>query len=65
MLLDMDGQPRRGPKDVGADEFSDGAMGLELLKIETASIPVQEAIALRAEDVGHLHGRSRHGCLLR
>jgi hypothetical protein len=43
----------------------DGAMGLELLKIETASIPVQEAIALRAEDVGHLHGRSRHGCLLR
>ena len=43
----------------------DGAMSLELLKIETASIPIQEAISLRAEDVGHLHGGSRHGCFLR
>ena len=36
----------------------DGPKGLELLIIETASIPVQEATTLRAEEVGHLHGRS-------
>jgi len=38
----------------------DGPEGFELLIVETASIPVQEAIALRAEDVGHLHGGPVH-----
>jgi hypothetical protein len=37
-----------------------GAKGLELLKVKAPSIPIQEAVALRAEDVGHLHGGSGH-----
>jgi hypothetical protein len=44
---------------------ADGSEGLELLKVEAGSIPVQEAIALRAEDVGHLHGGPRHSVFLR
>ena len=43
----------------------DGTMSLELLKVVTGSIPVQEAISLRAEDISHLHGGSCHGCFLR
>ena len=39
-----------------------GAKGLELLKVEAPSIPIQEAVALRAEDVGHLHGGPAHFC---
>ena len=31
-----------------------GTKGFELLKVEARSIPLQEAIALHAEDVGHL-----------
>jgi hypothetical protein len=42
-----------------------GAKGLELLKVKAPSIPIQEAVALRAEDVGHLHGGPAHFCLLR
>jgi hypothetical protein len=37
-----------------------GAKGLELLKVKAPSIPIQEAVALRAEDVGHLHGGPGH-----
>ncbi len=40
----------------------DGPESLELLKIETFFVPVQEAVALRAEDVGHLHGGPAHFC---
>jgi hypothetical protein len=42
-----------------------GAKGLELLKVKAPSIPIQEAVALSAEDVGHLHGGPAHFCLLR
>jgi hypothetical protein len=38
------------------------AESLELLKIEILLVPVQEAVPLRAEDVGHLHGGSAHFC---
>jgi len=34
------------------------AEGFELLEIEARSIPVEEALALNAEDVGHLHRRA-------
>src|SRR5687768_8877772 len=36
---------------------------LELLKVETLLVPVQEAVTLRAEDVGHLHDGTAHFCL--
>ena len=39
-----------------------GPESFELLKAETRLVPVQEAIALRAEDVGHLHGGPGHSC---
>src|SRR5271155_1778681 len=42
-----------------------GAKGLELLKVKAPSIPIQEAVALRAEDVGHLDGGPAHFCLWR
>ena len=42
-----------------------GAKGLELLKVKASSIPIQETVALLAEDVGHLHGGPAHFCLLR
>ena len=42
-----------------------GPKGLELLKVEAPLIPIQETIALRAEDVGHLHGGPAHFCLVR
>jgi hypothetical protein len=42
-----------------------GAKDLELLKIEARSIAVEEALALHAEDVGHLHGGPSHGFFLR
>jgi hypothetical protein len=42
-----------------------GTEGFELLEIEARSIPVEEALALNAEDVGHLHGGSSHGIFLR
>ena len=35
---------------------------LELLKVEALVVPVQEAVALRAENVGHLHGGAAHFC---
>jgi hypothetical protein len=37
-----------------------GAEGFELLEIEARSIPVEEVLALNAEDVGHLHDGSSH-----
>ena len=37
-----------------------GTKGFELLKVEARSIPLQEAIALHVEDVGHLEGGPSH-----
>src|SRR5690348_1518735 len=37
-----------------------GPESLELLKVETLLVPVQEAAALRAENVGHLYGGPVH-----
>jgi hypothetical protein len=42
-----------------------GPKGFELLKVEARSIPVQEAIAVRAQDVGHLEGGPSHSLFLR
>src|SRR5208337_1880381 len=42
-----------------------GTKGFELLKAKARSIPIQEAIALRAKDVGHLEGGPTHSCLFR
>ena len=42
-----------------------GAEGFELLEIEARSIPVEEALTLNAEDIGHLHGGPSHGFFLR
>jgi hypothetical protein len=42
-----------------------GSESLELLKIETLLVPVQEAVALRAKDIGHLHDGPAHFCLVR
>jgi hypothetical protein len=42
-----------------------GAEGLALLEIEARSIPVEEVLALNAEDIGHLHGGPSHGFFLR
>ena len=42
----------------------DGAEGLELLVVKTRFVSVQKAAALRAENIGHLHGRPAH-CGLR
>jgi hypothetical protein len=37
-----------------------GSEGLELLEIETRSIPVEKTLALSAEDIRHLHGGPVH-----
>src|SRR2546422_1819791 len=37
-----------------------GTKGFELLKAKAGSIPVQEAIAVRAKNVGHLEGGPSH-----
>src|SRR5215469_7396210 len=42
-----------------------GAEGLDLLIVETRFVPFKKATALRAEDVGHLHGWPTHPCSLR
>ena len=42
-----------------------GSESLELLKIEALLVPIQEAVALRAKDIGHLHGGPAHFCLVR
>jgi len=39
-----------------------GPKGLELLKVQAPLIPIQETVALRAEDIGHLHGGTAHFC---
>jgi len=44
----------------GGTAVQQGAEGLELLEIEARSIPVEEALTLNAEDVGHLHGGPSH-----
>src|SRR5690242_9210501 len=45
---------RRGPA------VADGAERFRLLIAEAGAVTVQKTIALRAEDVGHLHGRPGH-----
>ena len=52
------------PKCRGA-AVADGPKSFELLKTETGSVPVQKAIALRVEDIGHLHGGFGHNLFLR
>jgi len=43
----------------------DGAHHLQLLEADCASMTVDEVVALRAKDIGHLHGGPRHGfCFL-
>ncbi len=42
-----------------------GPKSFEVLKAEALVIPVQKAVALCAEDVGHLHGGATHFCLVR
>jgi len=37
-----------------------GAHDLELLETKPAAVAIEERVALRAEDVGHLHGGPRH-----
>jgi hypothetical protein len=37
-----------------------GTKRFELLKAKAGSIPIQEAIALHAKDVGHLEGGPSH-----
>ena len=37
-----------------------GPKGFELLEVKAGSTPIQEAIALRAKDVGHLEGGELH-----
>jgi hypothetical protein len=44
----------------GSTTALNGSIGFELLKIEAPLIPVQEVAALRAENVGHLHGGADH-----
>src|SRR6267154_6388962 len=39
---------------------SDGTQHFELLVIQPVLVPVHEWIALRANNVGHLHGRPAH-----
>jgi hypothetical protein len=49
----------------GGAAVQQGAEGFELLEIEARSIPVEEALALNAEDIGHLHGGPSHFLCLR
>src|ERR1019366_8563366 len=42
-----------------------GTKGFELLKVKARSIPIQETIALCAEDVGHLKGGPSHSSFFR
>ena len=47
------------------DASSEAVNLCTLLKIKGGSIAIQEVVALRAEDVGHLEGRPRHFYFLR
>src|SRR5262245_3651607 len=55
--------------DVAAQRCSTAALNgpkrLELLKVDATLVPVEEAVALCAEDVGHLHDGPAHFCLVR
>ena len=42
-----------------------GTKRFELLKVKARSIPIQEAIAVRAENVGHLEGGPSHSLSFR
>jgi len=57
-LVDMPAQSLRAAT-------HNGAHHLHLLKTDSASMAVDEVVALRAKDVGHLHGGPGHGfCFL-
>jgi hypothetical protein len=43
----------------------DGTQDLQLLKAEARSISVEKAVALCANEIGHLQGGPAHFCLLR
>jgi len=43
----------------------EGAHDLELPETELAAVTIEERIALRAEDVGHLHGGPVHSFFFR
>jgi len=42
-----------------------GPKGFELLKVKARPIPIQEAITMRAQNVGHLEGGPSHSCFFR
>src|SRR5260370_19638090 len=42
-----------------------GTKGFELLEVKAGPIPVQEAIAVRTEDIGHLDGGPSHSLFFR
>ena len=43
----------------------DGTHHLQLLETNSVSVTLDEVAALRAKDIGHLHGGPRHGfCFL-
>ncbi len=51
------------PAEGGSATALNGTKGFELLIIKARSIPIQEAIALHPENVGHLEGGPSHRCL--
>src|SRR5262252_2924178 len=53
------------PAEGGSAAALNGTKGLELLKVKARSIPIQEAIAVHAQNVGHLEGGPSHGFFLR
>ena len=42
-----------------------GTKGFELLEAKARSTPIQETIAVRAQNVGHLEGGPSHSCFFR
>jgi hypothetical protein len=59
------GQASTWPPSAGRAAALNRPKRLELLKVEAPVIPVQEATALCAKDVGHLHGGPAHFSLVR
>ena len=53
------------PAEGGSAATLNGTKGLELLKVKARSIPLQEAIALHAQNVGHLEGGPSHSLSFR
>src|SRR6266403_1662301 len=53
-------QPTLARLDLALGAALNGTKRFELLEVKAGSIPVQEAIALSAQDVGHLQGGPSH-----